>query len=243
MQPGYTFYDDDAVFDTYMQHRQRANSPNDTLEKPVMLELLGTVAGLRVLDLGCGDAALGRKLLEQGAAQYVGVEGSHNMVAAAQHTLAGTGGQVLHQPIEQYAYPAAAFDVVFSRLALHYLADLPALCVQVFRTLRAGGQFVFSVEHPVITSCDRGWPAGSQRQDWIVDNYFETGLRVTDWLGGTVQKYHRTVEDYFGSLRSAGFNVEQVRESCPQPQHFHTIEEYERRKRIPLFLFLAARKP
>jgi predicted TPR repeat methyltransferase len=89
------FYDDDAVFATYMQHRQRPDNPNDTLEKPVMRELLGTVPGRRILDLGCGDAAIGRELLEHGAAAYIGVEGSAKMVIVAAQTLAGTPGQLI----------------------------------------------------------------------------------------------------------------------------------------------------
>ncbi len=77
---GPQFYDDDAIFATYMQHRQRPDNPNDTLEKPVMRELMGTIDGKRILDLGCGDAAIGRELLDQGAAAYTGVEGSAKMV-------------------------------------------------------------------------------------------------------------------------------------------------------------------
>jgi len=54
---GPAFYDDDAIFATYMQHRQRPDNPNDTLEKPVMLDLIGANEGQRILELGCGDAA------------------------------------------------------------------------------------------------------------------------------------------------------------------------------------------
>ncbi len=113
----------------------------------------------------------------------------------------------------------------------------------IFQTLTLRGLFVFSVEHPVITSCDKSWTSGTLRQDWVVDNYFSTGLRVTEWLGGTVEKYHRTVEDYFYLLNEAGFIVENLREAHPQREHFHNVQTYERRKRIPLFLIIAARKP
>jgi hypothetical protein len=62
-------------------------------------------------------------------------------------------------------------------------------------------------------------------------------------MGGRVEKYHRTVEDYFHALQHAGFVVEQLRESSPQRQHFRDEQTYLRRRRIPLFLFLAGRKP
>ncbi|MBI1880029.1 MAG: class I SAM-dependent methyltransferase [Chloroflexi bacterium] len=239
---GPAFYDDNVVFATYRQRRQRPDNPNDTLEKPVTCELIGPVLGQRVLDLGCGDADFGRELLNDGVAAYVGIEGSRNMVTVAQQTLAGTTGQVIQSNIEDWTYPEQAFDLVMARLVLHYIADLSTIFRSVHRTLIKGGQFVFSVEHPVITSCDRGWPEGAPRQDWIVDDYFTTGWRVTKWLGGTVQKYHRTIEDYFTALQQAGFVIEQLRESRPQREYFSDEQLYERRKRIPLFLFLAGRK-
>lgn len=243
MTNGPAFYDDDQVFATYMRHRQRPDTPNDTLERPIIMELIGTVAGLDILDLGCGDAMFGRELLERGAASYLGVEGSYRMAEAAAHTLAGSHGLIVRQTLEEYSYPRATFDLIVARLVLHYIADLSPLFVQIYQALRPSGQFVFSVEHPVITSCDRGWAAGGLRQDWIVDNYFAAGLRETDWLGGHARKYHRTVEDYFAGLQRAGFVVERLRESSPQREHFQDAATYERRKRIPLFLLLTGRKP
>jgi len=240
---GPDFYDDDTVFATYASHRQHTNTPNDTLERPVFLQLIQPIVGKQILDLGCGDATIARELLQNGAARYLGLEGSQKMSALAAQTLANTSGQVINQTIEDWAYPQATFDLVISRLALHYIADFAAVCSNVFRTLTPQGVFVFSVEHPVITSCDRGWKSGTLRQDWLVDDYFTTGLRVTNWLGGTVQKYHRTIEEYFLLLQQAGFVIEQLREAQPQREHFQDQQTYERRKRIPLFLLLAARKP
>jgi SAM-dependent methyltransferase len=232
-----------TFFATYAAHRQRTDTPNDTLERPVFLQLIQPATNKRILDLGCGDAAIGPELLQNAVASYLGLEGSHKMSALAVQTLAHTSGRVINQTIEDWAYPIAAFDLVFSRLALHYIADFATVCSNVFHALAPGGVFVFSVEHPVITSCDRGWAAGTLRQDWVVDDYFTTGLRVTSWLGGTVQKYHRTIEDHFLLLQQAGFMIEQLCEAQPQREHFHDHQTYERRKRIPLFLLLAARKP
>ncbi|MBD0328119.1 MAG: hypothetical protein ICV68_16970 [Pyrinomonadaceae bacterium] len=56
-------------------------------------------------------------------------------------------------------------------------------------------------------------------------------------------KDHRTIEEYFTTLQCAGFRVEQLREAHPHREQFAALETYERRKRIPLFLVLAGRKP
>jgi SAM-dependent methyltransferase len=240
---GPEFYDDDVVFETYMSGREtRVDSPNETLEKPVFDELVGSLTNLRILDLGCGNAAFGLEALQQGCHSYVGIDGSNKMVEAAKAKLAGTHGAVRHASIEAWEYPMRQFDLVTSRLALHYVPEIEPVVAKVYQALVEGGRFVFSIEHPVITSCDRAWKTGGPRQDWIVDNYFETGPRITKWMGGQVVKYHRTVEDYFMALRAAGFFVDATRESRPQRIRFHHQATYRRRKRIPLMLLFSARR-
>lgn len=242
-QEGPAFYDDDAIFETYMARRQRTDNPNDTMEKPVILELIGELANQRILDLGCGDATLGKEALTRGCASYLGIDGSRNMVNTAHQVLAGTKGKVAQATIENWDYPTKAFDLVVSRLVLHYIKDVDAIFRQVYRTLTDHGRFVFSIEHPVITSCARAWQGNGKRQEWLVDNYFDTGQRITTWMGGQVIKYHRTVENYFVSLQRAGFLVESLREAEPQHEQFKNDDEtYRRRKRIPLFLIIAGQK-
>ncbi|MFM9888312.1 MAG: class I SAM-dependent methyltransferase [Burkholderiales bacterium] len=239
---GPDFYDNASVFATYSAHREQADNPNDTLELPVMLELIGGVRGLDFLDLGCGDGRFGKALLAAGAASYTGVDGSKNMIAAAARELHGTGGSATFADIRSWPFPTEGADCVTSRLVLHYIADVAAMFENVRRALRPNGRFVFSVEHPVITSCSAGWDGQSQRRNWIVDDYFVIGPRTTNWLGARVVKHHRTVEDYFGMLQSAGFVVESLRESRPDRSRFADAESFARRQRIPLFLFLAARR-
>lgn len=239
--PGSTFYDDDAVFNTYWATRTRPDNPNDTLEQPVLRELVGDLRGQRILDLGCGAATFGLHALAEGAASYLGVDGSQNMVAAAREALAGSNGQVIQASLETWEYPEAAFDLVVSSLALHYVDELDAVMAGIARALVPGGRVVFSVEHPIITSCARGWTR-PQRQDWLVDDYFVTGRRETTWLGGEVVRYHRTIEDYVTALQAAGFVLDALRESRPDPARFTDETEYTRRLRIPLFLFLAGHK-
>lgn len=241
---GPSFYDNEEVFARYLSHRNNnPDSPNVTLEKPVVQELVGNVAGLNILDLGCGDAGYGRELLERGARSYLGVDGSTNMIAAAWKTLAGTEGQAVLGNLESWDPPESAFDVVVSRLVLHYILQLDRLLKGIYQSLSTGGRLVFSVEHPVITSCNQSFPPGSIRQDWIVDDYFNTGPRTPIWLGQKVMKVHRTVEDYFLALQAAGFTVESLRESCPHRERFASEETFQRRQRIPLFLFFAAHRP
>ena len=163
------------------------------------------------------------------------------MAALAKENLRDSAAQVVREDIRAWTYPREAFEVVLSRLALHYIEDLDGLLHQIQGCLIPEGRFIFSVEHPVLTSCDKALPPGTIRQDWIVDNYFNTGQRVTRWMGELVVKYHRTVEDYFVSLQTAV--IEQLREGKPDRHAFSANESFERRTRIPLFLIFGTRKP
>jgi SAM-dependent methyltransferase len=241
---GSEFYDDEEVFATYTSRREtRIDNPNDTLEKPVFDELAGNLSNLRILDLGCGKAGFGLEALEQGCRSYLGIDGSQKMVEAAKKKLAGSQGEVIQTSIETWSYPSQQFDLVTSRLALHYIENIEAVFARVYQALVEAGRFIFSVEHPVITSCDRASQNSDLRQDWIVDDYFETGSRLTHWMGSEVIKYHRTIEDYFAALCATGFVVDVLRESRPQRAHFRDEVTYKRRKRIPLMLFFSAQKP
>ena len=237
---GGAFYDNDAVFETYRAHRLSPRSPNELVEEPALLEMLGPVKGMRVLDLGCGDAAFGRRLLLAGCRSFTGVDASSNMVRAAQQNLQGTEAVVLHANIETIVFDPGSFDLVLSRLALHYIDDLAAVLGRAQNMLVDGGRLVFSVEHPVITSCDRGWDPSGPRGSWLVDDYFQTGRRETTWLGSRVVKYHRTVEDYVSLVQQAGFRLDILREARPRAELFASPAEWYRRSRIPLFLLLAA---
>jgi len=202
---GGAFYDDAGVFERYREPRPAVSNPVELMEEPALRAELGSVEGRRVVDLGCGDAAIGRALLDAGCERYVGVDASTKMVDAARATLAGTSGEVVHGDIEAFSSPPDAFDLVLSRLALHYVEDLGAVLDSCRAGLAPGGRIVFTVAHPVVTSHDARATTDEPRTSWVVDEYFNRGPRRRQWLGGAVTWHHRTVEDYVAGLARAGF--------------------------------------
>jgi SAM-dependent methyltransferase len=100
------------------------------------LALLDPRPGETILDLGCGDGVLTKRIAEAGA-QVLGVDASDTMLAAARElglTVAQADGQAL--PFD------ARFDAVFSNAALHWMPDQPAVAAGVFRALKPGGRYV-----------------------------------------------------------------------------------------------------
>ena len=126
-------------------------------------------------------------------------------------------------------------------MTFHWLGELAPVFAGIGRCLRPGGRLVFSVEHPVITSCSEARPETGSRTNWIVDDYFVSGPRTARWFGVTVQKYHRTLEDYFCELRQAGLLVEDLREATPRAEYIVDPGELRRRQRVPLILLLRAK--
>ncbi|MET7332650.1 class I SAM-dependent methyltransferase [Nonomuraea sp. NPDC005650] len=236
---GGSFYDAPQVAERYLGHRHSGvSSPNHVMEEPAFLEELGEVTGLRVLDLGCGDAAIGQVVLDAGCRSYLGLDGSAAMVEAGNSALYGTAGRVEMVDIEDFSAPPSSFDLIVSRLAFHYVEDIEPVLASCHECLSPGGRIIFTVVHPILTSHDPG--VQGKRTSWVVDDYFLQGPRERQWMGGTVTWFHRTIEDYVALLTKSGFSLTSLSECAPREDRFNgDADELARRRRVPLFLLLA----
>lgn len=101
------------------------------------LEWLAARPGEGILDLGCGDGHLTKRIAETGAS-VIGVDASPEMVAAARSR--GIAAEVGNAE----ALPCAdqSFDAVFSNAALHWIRNQDAMMAEVRRVLKPGGRFV-----------------------------------------------------------------------------------------------------
>ena len=116
------------------QYAERARFVSD-LGLPVV-DLLAPLPGERILDLGCGDGVLTRRLIDVGC-DVVGVDASEDMVRAARAI--GVDARV----VDARALPFdGEFDAVFSNAALHWMGPPESIVRGVKRALRPGGRFV-----------------------------------------------------------------------------------------------------
>ncbi len=238
---GGSFYDKDPLLDQYLKHRHRAvSSPNLVMEEPAFLRHVGDLKAKRVLDLGCGDGNFGRHCLAAGCDSYLGVDGSIGMIERAKRALENDQVRFEVADLEDFAGSEGAFDLVASRLALHYVADLEPVLTNARDALAPDGRLVVTVLHPVLTAGSN--PPDGPRESQVVDNYFSPGPRERRWFGEPVIWQHRTIGDYLTVLSAAGFQLETLDECAPKQQRFDgNNSEYERRLRVPLFLLLSAR--
>ena len=101
-----------------------------------LVEALNPQPEETILDLGCGDGFLTRRIADSGAT-VLAVDSSPAMVAAAQ----ARGINARLADAEKLNF-AEEFDAVFSNAALHWMRDQDTVLGNVRRALRPGGRFV-----------------------------------------------------------------------------------------------------
>jgi trans-aconitate methyltransferase len=99
------------------------------------LDLLEPKRGERILDVGCGEGTLTRKIAECGAT-VLGIDNSPEMIAAAR----GNGVDALLLDVADMQL-FAEFDAAFSNAALHWVLDKEQAARAIFRALKPGGRF------------------------------------------------------------------------------------------------------
>jgi trans-aconitate methyltransferase len=156
-----------------------------------VVDLLAPRPGERILDLGCGDGVLTRKLVDLGC-EVVAVDSSVPQVEAARAL--GLDARV----VDAESLPFhAEFDAVFSNAVLHWIRRADPMIAGVYRSLRPGGRFVAEcgghgcvdkIRTALVQALDRRGIDGEARVPW----------------------YFPTPADYRMRLERAGFRVDRI---------------------------------
>lgn len=113
-------------------------SVTERLEHDLLLGMVGTLAGRRVLDIGCGDGALTGKLAAGGAI-VTGIDADPEMVAAAKAAPTAT---IMVAEAEHLPFAEDSFDIVVANTVLCLVGDRRAALAEAVRVLRSGGRLV-----------------------------------------------------------------------------------------------------
>lgn len=237
-------YDNAEFFAGYSRLPRSVQGLEGAPEWPALRAMLPDLRGAAVLDLGCGFGWFCRWAKEHGAAHVTGVDVSENMLARARDEGGAPVIEYMKADMEGLTLPEAAFDLVYSSLALHYVGKLDQLMAAVHRALKPGGALVVSVEHPMMTAPAHAvWSVdGEGRKAWPVNRYLDEGPCTTDWLTKGVIKQHRTLATYLNLLVGVGFDIAHVEEWGPTPEQIAVRPDFAPEHQRPPFLLLAARK-
>ena len=231
-------YDKEEFFEGYSRLARSKGGLAEAPEWPTVQSFLPELADLKILDLGCGFGAFDRWAIEQGARSVVAVDLSEKMlVEARDRTDTDRILYVRGDLTELDAFPDD-FDLIYSALAFHYVADVQNLFLALRKHLCDGGSIVASVEHPIYTApSNPKWKSGPC---WPLDGYFHEGQRVTNWITDGVVKYHRTVTTYMRCLLAANFTIRNFSEWAPTADDLERHPEWTSELHRPMFLIFGA---
>ena len=108
-----------------------------------------SLAGKRVLDVGCGSGGIALHLIaKHDAAHVTGFDVERPVVAAARERARKRGlsdrADFVQAPPGPLPFADAAFEIVFSKDALLHVPDKDAIFSEIFRVLKPGGVFAAS---------------------------------------------------------------------------------------------------
>jgi ubiquinone/menaquinone biosynthesis C-methylase UbiE len=130
------------------------NNFHKKLIEPTQLKLLNIVAGMKVLDVACGNGQFARKMASLGA-RVTAVDFSEKFIAIAKSKeTKNIDYRVVDAASEADLdkLPADNYDAVVCTMALMDMSDIGALVKHAPRLLKKGGLFVFSILHPCFNS-------------------------------------------------------------------------------------------
>jgi phosphoethanolamine N-methyltransferase len=157
-----------------------------------------SLAGCRVLDIGCGLGVIDALLVTQHhAASVVGIDIDPALLASMRVRIERAGLTDRIQGIEvtpgPLPFPDAAFDVVFSKDSLVQIPDKSAIFAEVRRVLRPGGRFIAS--------------------DWLRGGTGEYSPEMMEYFRLEGIAYNMaTLEESAAALRTAGFIDVEIRD-------------------------------
>ncbi len=240
-------FDNEIFFEGYKALRDNDINYNDLLEQPAMVKLLPELNGKSVLDLGCGYGHNCIDFVKRGAEKVIGVDISEKMLSVAREESSHDRIEYRNISMTDISELDETFDFIYSSLAFHYVKDFDAFAKDMYSVLNAGGQLLFSQEHPIITATVDGnghfnKDENGERISYTFSNYNQPGERKIHWYVDGVVKYHRTFSGVINALAKAGFIIEEICEPVPEQWAVEKLPTIVKEYIKPNFLIVKARK-
>lgn len=184
---------------------------------PALMEVIGNVSNLTVLDAGCGNGYLARSIAELGAQTVIGIDGSSRLIQVASTRFNNLNitfqvADLMHTwPLDDNK-----IDVIVANMVLQYLPDIVVFAKEAKRVLKPRGTVVFSVDHPshplfMHALKLAGFPNPKFQDDTA---YFETTycLKRSLWDQAIIGYYHRPLSEYISPFPELGFCLTSFKE-------------------------------
>jgi ubiquinone/menaquinone biosynthesis C-methylase UbiE len=172
----------------------------EAVEQHLIFDMMGDLAGRRVLDAGCGDGALVLAAASRGA-DATGIDPNPAMLAAARLRAQEARVPAIFSEgrVERLPFPDAAFDVVTAVTVLCFVPNAAGAVREMARVLRPGGRLILG-----------------ELGRWSL---WATIRRVRGWLSAGIWRdaRFRTAAELRGLIEQAGLSVTEVRGAVYYP--------------------------
>ncbi|MBA3434538.1 MAG: class I SAM-dependent methyltransferase [Actinobacteria bacterium] len=170
------------------------------------VRVLGDVAGLDVIELGCGTAYFAARLAKRGA-RPVGVDITPAQLDTARRMMEETGIEfpLVEASAEAVPLPDASFDLAISEHGASTWCDPHRWIPEAARLLRPRGRLVFLHSTPLAFLC---WPDVGDATTELQRPYF--GMHRFQWTPDNGIEFQLTHGDWIDVMRRAGFEIERL---------------------------------
>ncbi len=194
----------------------------------------------RVLDVGCGEGQVARRVARQGAA-VVGVDLSLSQVRVAHER--GGSGLFVQARAEQLPCMTGAFDAVLVCLALEHVDPFEPAINEIARVLVPGGRFLLLLTHPLLQAPGSGWvdDQGSGEKYWRIGSYLRDDVAIDEVAPGVHFEFaHRPLSRYVHVMGEAGLLIEDMVEPPPPKQVLVGTGGFPNAATIPRLMLISA---
>lgn len=180
---------------------------------PNIFKLLAESPKGRVLDAGCGNGALSRKLAADGY-EVLGIDVSETLLEGAnRRTDATRFPKLSYKKIdltserELSSLPSKSFDSIVCSMVMHDIPQVNPLFEMVNRCLTDTGCFIFSIPHPCFNSPYTKCEDGAIRISNYTEPYHE---RMRSKVGQPILQdaFHRSISTIFATCFRNGLCID-----------------------------------
>ena len=216
------------------------------LTDQAVLDAVGDVEGLDVLDAGCGEGYMSRLLAKRGA-RAAGVDVSDSLIeyARVHEDAERLGVRYNVAGLEDLPYEDESFDLAICNHVLSDVRDPAAAIRELGRVLRPSGRIVILMLHPCFYTAHAerdstgSIPVETYFSERSVDQPFVVaGIESPD----DVHMTFRPLEFYSEVLSDAGFAIERLKEPHPSSSTITSDGWWNSNFRKPLFMLICAVK-
>jgi SAM-dependent methyltransferase len=196
----------------------------------------------RVLDIGCGEGQVARRIASAGA-EVVGVDPTSSQVGAARDRSGGpTYGRAR---AEALPCRSASFDAVVLCLAIEHVEAFETALAEVSRVLQPGGRFVLVLSHPLLQAPGSAWidDHGTGEHYWRIGAYLDDDVAVDSVAPGVDFVFiHRPLSRYVHAMGAAGLLIDDMDEPPPPAGLLAATWPFPEAATIPRLVLLRARR-